>query len=58
MDGIERRFNLGTSEHRDEVSEASITACRLLSDGSLPASEALSIRSKEKTPAFVRGAAS
>ena len=27
MDGIERRFNLGASEHRDEVSEASITAC-------------------------------
>ena len=36
MDGIERRFDLGASEHRDEVSEASITACHLLSDGSLP----------------------
>jgi hypothetical protein len=28
MDGIARRFGLGASEHRDEVSEASIPACQ------------------------------
>jgi hypothetical protein len=35
MDGIARRFGLGASEHRDEVSGESITACHLLSDGGL-----------------------
>lgn len=29
MDGMARRFGLGASEHRDEVSGASITACQV-----------------------------
>jgi hypothetical protein len=38
-DGIERRFGLGASEHRNEVSWASVTACHLPSNEGLRASQ-------------------